>query len=123
MDIYVGSLPFKIKENALKEIFEKYGEVASVKIIIDKITRQNKGFGFITMPDDEAAELAIEALNGTEIMERQIIVSKSEPAKADNKYKRNFGKGNANFKSDFDKTKKSFPGKSGFQKGGNRGRR
>lgn len=79
MDIYVGSIPFKLKEAQLKELFEKFGEVTSSKIIIDKITRQNKGFGFVTMPDDSAAQLAIEALNGSELDGRSIIVSRSEP--------------------------------------------
>lgn len=81
MDIFVGSLPFKLKENELKEIFEKYGEVTSVKIIIDKITRQNKGFGFVEMPVDEQAKQAIKELNGSDIGGRAIIVNKSEEKK------------------------------------------
>jgi RNA recognition motif-containing protein len=81
MDLYVGSLPFKMKEQQLRELFEKYGEVSSVKIIIDKITRQNKGFGFVEMPNDEEAMKAIHELNGTEVMERPIIVTKSEEKK------------------------------------------
>ncbi len=79
MDIFVGSLPFKLKEEELRELFEKHGEVASAKIIIDKITRQNKGFGFVEMPNEAEAQAAIEALNGYEIEGRTINVSKSEP--------------------------------------------
>ena len=52
MDIYVGGLPFKMTEKELRSMFENYGEVESAKIIIDKITRQNKGFGFVTMPNN-----------------------------------------------------------------------
>ena len=78
MDIFVGSLPFKLKENELKELFEKHGEVSSAKIIIDKETRQNKGFGFVEMPNDNEALKAIDALNGVEIMGRIIKVNKSE---------------------------------------------
>ncbi|HYG37052.1 MAG TPA: RNA-binding protein [Cytophagales bacterium] len=78
MDIFVGSLPFKLKETQLRELFEKYGEVVSAKIIIDKISRQNKGFGFVEMPDEAAALAAIKELNGTEVEGRAIVVSKSE---------------------------------------------
>lgn len=87
MDIYVSSISFKWKEEKLKEIFGAYGEVASAKIIIDKITRQNKGFGFVTMPNDEEARAAIEALDSKEFEERKIVVSKSSPIKAGDLYK------------------------------------
>jgi RNA recognition motif-containing protein len=113
MDIFVGSLPFKIKSDQLKALFEEFGEVESVKIIMDKITRQNKGFGFVVMPNHHEAKLAIDALNGKEIMGRTIIVTVSEEKEPDNK-KKKFGKGGTNFKGDFDKAKKEFPGKSGF---------
>lgn len=77
MDIFVGSLPFKLKENQLKMLFEQYGEVTSAKIVIDRISRQNKGFGFVEMPDDAQAMKAIEELNGFEVEGRAIEVSKS----------------------------------------------
>ena len=78
MDIFVGSLPFKLKEEELQLLFEQHGAVASCKIIMDKITRQSKGFGFITMPNDEEAKAAIEALNGSEVLGRNIAVSESQ---------------------------------------------
>ncbi len=81
MDIFIGSLPFKLKENQLREIFEKFGEVSAVKIILNKITRQNKGYGFISMVNDEEALKAIKALDGTEVDGRIIEVEKSEPEK------------------------------------------
>lgn len=78
MDIYVSNLPFKIKEKTLQELFEVHGEVISTKIIIDKITRQNKGFGFVEMANDDEAKAAIKALNGFEIMERKLVVNRSQ---------------------------------------------
>ncbi|MBU1820785.1 MAG: RNA-binding protein, partial [Bacteroidetes bacterium] len=78
MDIYVGSLPFKMKEDELREIFEKYGEVSSAKIIIDKMTRQSKGFGFVEMPDEVQAKEAIANLHGQEIMGRALVVNESQ---------------------------------------------
>lgn len=79
MDIYVGSIPFKWNEARLREIFEEFGEVESTKIVIDKMTRQNKGFGFVMMPNDDEARNAIKALDGTEIDGRTIIVNISAP--------------------------------------------
>ena len=59
MEIYVGSLPFKLKEKELREMFEKFGEVTEIKIVTHHVTRQNKGFGFVTMLNDADALLAI----------------------------------------------------------------
>ncbi|NLV19666.1 MAG: RNA-binding protein [Bacteroidetes bacterium] len=77
MNIYVGSLNFKMKEEELRELFEEYGEVASAKIIFDKYSGKSKGFGFVEMPDDNEAKKAIEELNGSEIQGRNIIVNES----------------------------------------------
>lgn len=77
MNIYVGSLHFKMSEAELKEIFEEYGEVASAKIIIDKYSGKSKGFGFVEMPNDAEAKKAIEELNGAEVSGRNIIVNES----------------------------------------------
>jgi RNA recognition motif-containing protein len=82
MDIYVGSIPFKWKDSNLVEIFGEFGEVHSAKIVIDKFTRQNKGFAFVEMPNDEEAKAAIAALDGKEFEDRNIIVNKSVPNNA-----------------------------------------
>ena len=78
MDIFVGSLSFKLKESELREAFEKYGTVSSAKIIIDKITRQSKGFGFVEMPDESEARLAISSLNGADMYGRPLVVNESQ---------------------------------------------
>ena len=77
MNIYVGSLHFKMNEAELKEVFEEYGEVTSAKIIIDKYSGKSKGFGFVEMPNEAEAKKAIEELNGAEISGRNIIVNES----------------------------------------------
>ncbi len=79
MDLYVSSIPFKWKDKNLQELFEQFGVVSSAKIIIDKITRQNKGFGFVTMPDDQAAQAAITSLHGLEMEGRALVVNPSLP--------------------------------------------
>ncbi|WP_433834777.1 RNA recognition motif domain-containing protein [Flavobacterium anhuiense] len=79
MNIFVGSLPFSIEEADLRESFEAYGTVDSVKIITDKFTGRSKGFGFVEMPNDAEAQKAIDELNGAVVSGRTIVVNKSEP--------------------------------------------
>jgi RNA recognition motif-containing protein len=79
MNIFVGSLPFSLGEADLRESFEAYGTVDSVKIIMDKFTGRSKGFGFVEMPDDNEGQAAISALNGANVGGRSIVVNKSEP--------------------------------------------
>ncbi|MBW1657350.1 RNA recognition motif domain-containing protein [Flavobacterium quisquiliarum] len=79
MNIFVGSLPFSIEEADLRESFEVYGTVDSVKIITDKFTGRSKGFGFVEMPNDAEAQKAIDELNGATVQGRAIVVNKSEP--------------------------------------------
>lgn len=91
MNIFVGSLPFKLEEADLKELFEAYGEVSSVKLINDRETGRSKGFGFVEMPDDESAQQAITALNGSEVGGRTIAVSQAEERKPNDR--KSFGGG------------------------------
>jgi RNA recognition motif-containing protein len=77
MNIYVGSLHFKMNEAELKELFEEYGEVTSAKVIFDKYSGKSKGFGFVEMPNEAEAKKAIEELNGAEVQGRNIIVNES----------------------------------------------
>ena len=79
MNIFVGSLPFSIDEADLRESFEAYGVVNSVKIITDKFTGRSKGFGFVEMENDAEAQKAIDELNGATVAGRTIVVNKSEP--------------------------------------------
>lgn len=81
MNIFVGSLPFKIEESELQEIFEEYGAVVSVKIITDRATGRSKGYGFVEMSNDEEAKKAIDELNNAEIEGRTIVVNKAEEKK------------------------------------------
>jgi len=77
MNIYVGSLSFRMKEDELRKAFEEFGEVDSARIISDKYSGRSKGFGFVEMPNDAEAKKAIEELNGKEISGRKIIVNES----------------------------------------------
>ncbi|AWU43651.1 RNA-binding protein [Blattabacterium sp. (Cryptocercus kyebangensis)] len=79
--LYVGNLSYDMTEQELKEYFESIGEVINAKIIFDESTsnKRSKGFGFIEMSNKENAKQAIEKLNGTEFMGRNIIVSVARP--------------------------------------------
>lgn len=81
MNIYVGNLSFKVNEDDLRQVFEEYGELNSVKIITDKYSGKSKGFAFVVMDNDAEAKRAIEELNGHELGERQIIVNEAKPKK------------------------------------------
>ncbi|WP_395627679.1 RNA recognition motif domain-containing protein [Daejeonella sp.] len=86
MNIFVGGLPFKVDEKELREIFEKFGEPSAVKLIIDKQSGRSKGFGFVEMEDEEAAQKAIEALDGSELYGRKIGVRVSEEKKPERRF-------------------------------------
>lgn len=79
MNIFVAKLNFDTRESDLQDAFEAYGEVDSVKIIMDKFTGKSKGFGFVEMPNDSEGQDAINGLNDTEVDGRTIVVKKAEP--------------------------------------------
>lgn len=81
MEIFVGSIPFKFKEKDLEALFTPFGEVLSVKIIIDKSTRQNKGFGFVEMKERKDGLKALTELNGSDQMGRAIVVTEAKKDK------------------------------------------
>ncbi len=78
MNIFVSNISFKVREQALNELFSQFGEVTSVRIIKDKETKRSRGFGFVEMANDEEGQRAIDSLNGTEHYERSIVVSQAK---------------------------------------------
>ncbi len=81
MNIFISNISFKVREQALSELFSQYGEVTSVRIIKDKETRRSKGYGFVEMANDNEALTAINALNGSEHYERTIVVAEAKGRK------------------------------------------
>ncbi|MBX9686567.1 MAG: RNA-binding protein [Candidatus Obscuribacterales bacterium] len=79
--LFVGNLAFAVKDNDLQELFADFGDVASCNIATDRETGRSRGFGFVEMASQEAAEAAIKGLNGKELSGRQISVSISQPKK------------------------------------------
>jgi RNA recognition motif-containing protein len=79
VQIYVGNLPYTIKEQELGRLFEAHGQVSSVKIVTDRETGRSKGFGFIEMPVDAEANNAISQLDNADVMGRNIQVNVARP--------------------------------------------
>ncbi|MEY3687422.1 MAG: hypothetical protein RLZ76_474 [Bacteroidota bacterium] len=77
MNIFVGNLNYKMTGESLTELFSPHGQVASSRIIMDKVSGRSKGFGFVEMPDNEEALKAIAAIHETEVMGRKIIASEA----------------------------------------------
>jgi len=79
MNIFVAKLNYDTQQEDLRAAFEEFGEVSSCSISFDKFTSRSKGFGFVEMPNDDEAQAAIEALDGTDLDGRTIVVKKAEP--------------------------------------------
>ncbi|MBI2359049.1 MAG: RNA-binding protein [Deltaproteobacteria bacterium] len=77
--LYVGGLPYSVTEGQLEEIFSQHGSVQSARVISDKFTGRSRGFGFVEMGSDEEAQKAIQALNGTELEGRTLVVNEARP--------------------------------------------
>ena len=79
MNIYVGNLDYKVNESDLVEIFEEFGIVSETKIIMDKFSGRSKGFGFVTMENQDEANAAIRKLNGATYENRDMVVNEAKP--------------------------------------------
>ena len=79
MNIYVSNLGFSTRDEDLKKVFSEFGEVSSAKVIMDKVTNRSKGFAFVEMPDDTAAQQAISELDGATLDGRSIKVVVARP--------------------------------------------
>lgn len=88
MNMYIGNLAYGVTEEELKELFAAYGEVASVSLVKDKFSGQSKGFGFIEMPNNSEADVAIKALNKTMLKGRDLKVNQAEQKKKNTKRRR-----------------------------------
>ncbi|MFN8322895.1 MAG: RNA-binding protein [Chitinophagales bacterium] len=80
MNIYVANISFRASEGQLKDLFQQFGEVSSVKIVTDRETGRSRGFGFIEMPNDSEGKQAIAQLNGVEFSERNLVVNEARPS-------------------------------------------
>jgi len=78
-NLYVGNLSYDTTEDTLRTLFAEFGEVESARVITDRYSGRSKGFGFVEMSADDAAQKAIDALNGKSVDGREIRVDKAKP--------------------------------------------
>ncbi len=79
MKIFVGNLNYQTGDDELRSTFEQHGEVTEATVVVDRMTNRSRGFGFVEMPDQGAAEAAITALNGREVEGRTLTVNEARP--------------------------------------------
>lgn len=79
MKLYVGGLAYSVTDKELQDLFAELGEVVSATVIKDRDSGQSKGFGFVEMKEDSAAQEAIKTLNGKSVSGRSIMVNEARP--------------------------------------------
>ena len=79
MNIFVGNLAFSTTDHDLRQLFEPYGAVDKINIITDRDTGRSRGFGFVEMPDSQAAKAAIQGLQAKELGGRTLTVNEAKP--------------------------------------------
>ena len=79
MTIYIGNIPYSMKEQNLIDVFQEFGPVESAKVIIDKKTKRSKGYGFVEMKNETDEDAAVEAMNGQDLGGRKVKVSRANP--------------------------------------------
>jgi RNA recognition motif-containing protein len=77
--VYCGNLSYDTTDDSLRQAFAEYGDVASVNIITDRYSGRSRGFGFVEMATDEAAQEAISGMNGKALDGREIKVAEAKP--------------------------------------------
>lgn len=92
--LYVGNLLYEVTDDQLKDLFTPYGEVVSSQVIRYQDTGRSKGFGFVELATEEAAQAAIDALNNSDHEGRKLVVSEARPPRE--RSERSFGGGNGN---------------------------
>jgi RNA recognition motif-containing protein len=83
MNIYVGNLSNEVTEEDLREAFEPFGQITSIKIITDKFSGMSRGFGFVEMPTNDEGRAALSGLNGKELKGQMLKVNEARPRPKD----------------------------------------
>ena len=80
--LYVGNLPYTVRDEDLQQAFGAYGNVSSAKVMMDRDTGRSKGFGFVEMASDAEAQSAIQVMNGQSLGGRSLVVNEARPMEA-----------------------------------------
>ncbi|AEW02731.1 RNA-binding protein [Niastella koreensis] len=108
MNIYVSNLSFNVTDDDLEGFFAEYGEVSSARVITDKFTGKSRGFGFVEMPNDEAAKKAITELDGGRVEGREIKVAEARPREERSSNGGNGGNGGGGERRSFSRNNNSY---------------
>ena len=108
--LYVGNLPYSVRDNDLQTHFAPYGTVASAKVMMERDTGRSKGFGFVEMGSDAEAQAAIAAVHGKDMGGRALVVNEARPMEPrpprsggfSGRREGGFGGGNDGFRSPYD---------------------
>lgn len=77
--LYVGNLPYAVRDEELGKLFAEFGEISEAKVIVDKFSNRSKGFGFVTFANEDDAAKAVEAMNGKDVEGRPLTVNVARP--------------------------------------------
>lgn len=80
--LYVGNLPYSVRDEDLQQSFSEFGSVSSAKVMMERDTGRSKGFGFVEMGNDAQAQAAINGMNGQSLGGRSITVNEARPMEA-----------------------------------------
>jgi cold-inducible RNA-binding protein len=80
--LYVGNLPYTVRDEDLQQSFSEYGSVTSAKVMMERDTGRSKGFGFVEMGSDAEAQAAVEGMNGQSLGGRSLVVNEARPMEA-----------------------------------------
>lgn len=85
MNLFITGLPYDVDDQELKELFEEFGEVISAKVTLDRETGKSRGFGFVTMPDNNASKIAMQELSNSTLDGKRLTVKIAEERKSKTK--------------------------------------
>jgi len=80
--LYVGNLPYQVRDNDLEQAFGAFGQVNSAKVMMERDTGRSKGFGFVEMGSDAEAQAAVQGMNGQSLGGRSLVVNEARPMEA-----------------------------------------
>jgi len=95
--LYVGNLPYSVRDNDLQDAFAAFGSVTSARVMMERDTGRSKGFGFVEMADDAQAQAAIAGMHGQELGGRAVVVNEARPAEPRAPREGGFGGGRGGF--------------------------
>ena len=119
--LYVGNLPYSVRDQDLEQAFGQFGAVTSAKVMMERDTGRSKGFGFVEMGSDAEAQEAINGMNGQSLGGRSIVVNEARPMEARPPRSGGFGGGGGGFRSPYGGGGRSGGGNGGGYGGGRSG--